>query len=37
MQVQTIYPLKNYLYNVTAGFFSQIKDEKICVISLGRF
>ena len=36
-QVETIYPLKNYLYIVTSGFFSQNKVEKICLISWGRF
>ena len=33
MQVETVYTLKNYLYIVTSGFFSQNKVEKICLIS----
>ena len=37
MQVETICTLRNYLYIVTSGFFSQNKVEKICLISWGVF
>ena len=37
MQVEAIYTFTNYLYIITSGFFSQNKDEKICLISWGRF
>ena len=37
MQVEAIYTFKNYMYIETSGFFAQIKVEKICLISRGRF
>ena len=33
MQVETGYTVKNYLYTVISGFFSQNKVKKICLLS----